>query len=140
MQRRFPSTTFWLIVRRENSRTEVLTIDPDGDGGKETLPVFSFEEEAKMFLRFEMSGNPSWRVRESTVGELALVLLGPYASVKKVALDPLPVEVGGEAMMSLVSLERERFLLSLVDQSKLSSPPRLFSDKSSAGHCSPMPR
>jgi hypothetical protein len=104
------------------------------------LPVFSFEEEAKMFLRFEMSGNPSWRVRESTVGELALVLLGPYTSVKKVALDPLPVEVGGEAMMSLVSLERERFLLSLVDESELSSPPRLSSGKSGAGQCLPMPR
>ena len=140
MHRRFPSTTFWLIVRYENSHTEVLTIDLDGDGGKGTLPVFSFEEEAKMFLRFEMSGNPSWRVRESAVGELALVLLGPYTSVKKVALDPLPVEVGGEAMMSLVSLERERFLLSLVDESKLSSPPRLSSGKSGAGQCLPMPR
>ena len=38
----------WIITSYRNNRMEVLTIDPEGNGG--SLPVFSFEEEAKTFL------------------------------------------------------------------------------------------
>lgn len=78
----------------------MLTFDSDdgGGSGKEALPRFSSEEEAKIFLRFEVLGNWGWRARESPTGELALVLLGVCAGVERVALDPLlPIGVGGEA-------------------------------------------
>lgn len=41
----------WLISKRENDHTEVLTIG-FATGGK-ALPVFGFEEEAETFLRLE---------------------------------------------------------------------------------------
>jgi hypothetical protein len=53
------------------------------------LPVFSFEEEADMFLRLGDYDN-QWRTRESCAGELVSVRYGPCADVKSVALDPLP--------------------------------------------------
>jgi hypothetical protein len=90
----------WLITRYEKGGMEVLILDSDdgGGSGKEALPVFSSEEEAKIFLRFEGSGNGGWRARETPTGELALVLLGVCAGVERVALDPLlPIGVGGEA-------------------------------------------
>jgi hypothetical protein len=90
----------WLITRHEKGGMEVLTLDPDDGGcsGEEALPVFSSEEEAKIFLRFEVSGNGGWRARESPTGALALVLLGVCAGVERVALGPLlPIGGAGEA-------------------------------------------
>lgn len=43
--------SYWLIAEKRNNRIEVLTICTDGE--QETLPVFSCEEEAEIFLRFE---------------------------------------------------------------------------------------
>ena len=40
----------WIITSYRNNRMEVLTIDPDGDDGGRSLPVFSFKEEAQTFL------------------------------------------------------------------------------------------
>jgi hypothetical protein len=102
----------WLITRHDNGRMEVLTIDPGNDG--EALPVFSFEEEAETFLRFEALGT-AWQVREASAGELISMLYGPCVGAKKVALDPLPV-VDGRAVMDLVSLGRERFVRTLTDE------------------------
>jgi hypothetical protein len=99
----------------------VLTIDPVGDGRKATLPIFSFEAEASTFLRSEAPGDAGWRVEESMVGELVSMLLETYVRVERVALDPLPVDLGGEAMIGLLSLDRARFLLSLVDENRLST-------------------
>ncbi len=39
----------WIIASHKNKRMEILTIDPDDDGGS-LLAVFSFEEEAQTFL------------------------------------------------------------------------------------------
>ena len=55
---------------------------------EKALPVFSFEEEARMFL--ELGALDGWRVREPAVGKLTSVLFGPCAGVRRVALDPLP--------------------------------------------------
>ena len=85
---------------------EALTLHTDGT--QETLPVFSSEEEAEIFLRFGgVTGG--WRVRESSAEELVSVLYGPCAGVKKVALDPSP-EMVNEGTVGLVSLLRESFL------------------------------
>ena len=97
----------WLIVRGDCSpQMKVLTINLCGD--REALPVFSFKEEAEMFLRLTMPGK-GWYVRETTTGELISVLYGPCAGVERVVLDPLP-EIFTEAMTYLVSLRRERFV------------------------------
>jgi hypothetical protein len=98
--------SYWLIAEKRNNRLEVLTIRTDED--QETLPVFSSEEEAELFLRFGgVAGG--WRARGSSAGELVSVLSGPCAGVKKVALDPSP-EMVVEGTVSLVSLLRESFM------------------------------
>lgn len=102
----------WLIAKHENDRTEVLTTHPGSD--RETLPIFSYEEEAEMFLWFGAPG-ASWRTRETTAGELVSLLRGPCADVGKVALDPLPL-FGDAAMAGLVSLLREDIVRSLVGE------------------------
>jgi len=89
---------------------EVLTVDPDGDGG--SLPVFSFKEEAEMYLEIEISDG-NWQIMESGSGELVSVLYEQCASVRNVALDPLPSTLADE-MADLVSLDRERFVSRVV--------------------------
>jgi hypothetical protein len=90
---------------------DVLTISHDKNG--EALPVFSFEEEAEMFLQLETLGT-CWRTRETLPGELVSLLRGPCAEVTSVALDPLPV-VDGEVVADLTGRGRDRFVRSLVD-------------------------
>ena len=90
---------------------DVLTIFPGKSG--EALPVFSFEEEAEMFLQLKTL-ETCWRARETTPGELVSLLYGPCAGVKSVALDPLPV-VGGEIAADLTGRGRDRFVRNLLD-------------------------
>lgn len=96
---------YWLIAKRENGReAEVLTV---GVGAEEALAVFSFEEEARLFLLFEDPG-AGWRVKETAAGEMTHALFGPRARARRVVLDPLPAVLGQEANL-LVSLESEEF-------------------------------
>lgn len=97
---------FWLIVRRETGQTRVLTTELVS--GEEALLVFSFEEEAGMFLKLG-APNDGWQVRETTVGELTSILYSVCASVGRVVLDPLPRRTFG-ALNELVSMEREAFM------------------------------
>lgn len=105
-----PRRPLWLITNHENGRMGVFTLGSDGD--RQILPVFSFEEEAEMFLRL---GAPEtgWRARETTAGELTSLLYGPCSGVKKVALDPLPV-VDGEVVFDLAGWGRRDFLRDFV--------------------------
>ncbi len=105
--RELPSpVSYWLIVQCQNNVTEPLTFHTDGE--RETLPVFSSEEEAEIFLRFGgVTGG--WRTRENSVGELTSVLCRLGAGVKNVALDPSPGMVI-EGTVGLVSLLRESFI------------------------------
>ena len=106
----------WIITSYRNNRMEVLTIDPEGNGG--SLPVFSFEEEAKTFLGLSENDQEEerrWRIRETTAGELVSVLMAPCVEVRRVALDPLPLTLGmGRLMASLCSVARERFVEELL--------------------------
>jgi hypothetical protein len=97
---------YWLIVRHERNRMEMLTVRLAGGG--ETLPVFSFEEEARVFCERGALGS-GWRLRVTSTGELASVLLGLCAHVERVALDPLPL-AGAEMLVALVSMRREDFV------------------------------
>ena len=82
--RRPVGSAYWLIT---NGRRDVLSLYYEGE---EMLPVFSYREEAEMFLRLGIVGY-GWRASESGARELVSVLYGPCASVSAVALDPLSV-------------------------------------------------
>ena len=71
------------------------------------MPVFSFEEEAEMFLH--LGGYDGWRARESCAGELVSVLCGPCLDAKDVALDPLP-QMLEDGTIGLVRVGRRRFV------------------------------
>lgn len=111
LQSRLARRRRWVIAKHESSTIEILTIVPDGQ--EEVLPVFSFKEEAELFLRCEALGR-KWAARETMPGELASVLYGPCSGVTAVALDPLP-EILGSAMVGLVSMDRQRFLRILLE-------------------------
>ena len=101
------SRTRWLIARDgAYGRLDPLCVYA---GTARVLPVFSFEEEAEMFLRLEGYEGGGWRARESSAGELVSVLCGPCKDVKGVALDPLP-EMLKDRMVGLVGVERRCFL------------------------------
>jgi hypothetical protein len=71
---------YWLLVKHETNSTGVLAIDLDGR--EKALAVFSFAEEAELFLHHEPSGT-GWQVRETMIGELITVLYGFRAGVGK---------------------------------------------------------
>lgn len=81
----------------------------DGAGGRRVLPVFSFEEEAEMFLRLGGRDGGGWRARETSAGELVSVLCSPCADAGGVALDPLP-GMAADGTAGLAEVDRERFL------------------------------
>ena len=108
--------SYWLLARGEVGRTEMLTVDLDGLGG--ALAVFGFEDEAEMFSLWASGGE--WQLKETTAEELAGMLSGPYATVKFVALDPLP-ELVSWGMVGLVSLRRERFVECILERAKSES-------------------
>ena len=83
---------------------EVLTLQCE-----KVLPVFSYKEEAQMFLRFSRGAGEGCRVTESGAGELVSVLYGLCGEVEEVALDPLP-EMVAERTVGLVSLDRGFFI------------------------------
>ncbi|MDP9481581.1 MAG: hypothetical protein M3R38_38950 [Actinomycetota bacterium] len=101
-------TRWWLIFRSAGRGVtwEALTVDLDGE---EALAVFSFREEAEMFLELEGLARNGWRVRESRAGELASVLCGPCAGVEGVALDP-PSEIVADRALALIYMGRDAFL------------------------------
>jgi hypothetical protein len=96
---------YWLLAKHRCGRLEVL-ITGLADG-RRVLPVFSFEEEASLYLRHGTRG--SWQVRQTRAGELASLLCGLCSKVELVALDPIS-DVETDAMNTLVNLERERFM------------------------------
>jgi hypothetical protein len=105
----------WIITCYRHNRMDILTIDPDADGG--FLPVFSFEEEAETFLcLFEDDEKKmEWCIRQTSAGELVSVLMAPCTSVRRVALDPLPLSCG-RAALPLLSVSREHFVQELMGE------------------------
>jgi hypothetical protein len=79
---------YWLIVAREGFRMRVRTVR-DADA----MPVFSREGDVASFLR-AAGLEDGWRARETSLGELVSLLLGPYADVSRILLDPLAGDVG----------------------------------------------
>ncbi|MDP9440538.1 MAG: hypothetical protein M3P49_17660 [Actinomycetota bacterium] len=100
----------WVVTRGGSGGTEVLTDDLDGE--RETLPVFSFEDEAAMFLWLRTTER-GWRATETTPGQLVSILYGPCAHVRRVVLDPL-LEIADPTQEGPVSMDREGFLEAVV--------------------------
>jgi hypothetical protein len=102
-------SAWWLLARHRDSQKKVPTL---AFGGSEMLPVFSFREEAEMYLLIERLGGDR-QIRKTGAGDLVSVLDGPYASVRSVALDPLPSMLAEDAA-ELGSLGRKRFVSKVV--------------------------
>ena len=108
---------YWVIARdakdgfgRPVGQPDLLTVDLDGTG--QALPVFSFEEEAEMFLWLQTTEDGR-EVRETTPGQLVSILYGPCAHVGRVMLDPLP-EIGVRMQISLLGMDRNDFVESVM--------------------------
>jgi hypothetical protein len=114
--RRAGTQRYWVIAKDAKDtkdgfgQPDLLTVDLDGTG--EALPVFSFEEEAEMFLLLQTTEDGR-EVRETTPGQLVSILYGPCADVGRVMLDPLP-EIGARMQTSLLGMDRNDFVESVM--------------------------
>ena len=89
-----PARSHHVMARDGGEGLEVLRVTV---GRKShVLPVFSAGWAARGYLFAEAPGG-GWYVRACTPGELASLLIGPWAGVGWVALDPRPGRSGGEA-------------------------------------------
>ena len=121
--RRAGRQRYWVIARNakdgigQPGQPDLLSVDLDGTG--EALPVFSFEEEAEMFLWLQRT-EEGREVRETTSGQLVSILYGPCADVGRVMLDPLP-EIGTRVQISLLDMDRNDFVESAMGARSLDS-------------------
>ncbi len=121
VSRRGGAQRYWVIAKDANEgfgQLDLLTVDLDGAG--EALPVFSFEEEAEMFLWLQRT-EEGREVRETTPGQLVSILYGPCADVGRVMLDPLP-EIGVRMQISLLGMDRNDFVESVMGARSLDKP------------------
>src|SRR5215216_7803466 len=112
---------YWVIARDAKDgfgQPDLLTVDFDGAG--EALPIFSFEEEAEMFLWLQTTEDGR-EVREITPGQLVSILYGPCTDVERVMLDPLP-EIGARVQISLLGMDRHDFVESVMGARSLETP------------------
>jgi hypothetical protein len=119
--RRAGTQRYWVIAKDAKDgfgQLELLTVDLDGTG--EALPVFSFEQEAEMFLWLQTT-EEGQEVRETTPGQLVSILYGPCAHVGRVMLDPLP-EIGARMQISLLGMDRNDFVESVMGARSLDKP------------------
>jgi hypothetical protein len=119
--RRAGMQRYWVIAKDAKDRfgqLDLLAVDLDGTG--EALAVFSFEEEAEMFLWLKRTEDGR-EVRETTPGQLVSILYGPCADVGRVVLDPLP-EIGASMQIRPSSLDRRDFVESVMGARSLEPP------------------
>jgi hypothetical protein len=121
VSRRAGTQRYWVIAKDAKDgfgQPELLTVDLEGT--EEALPVFSFEEEAEMFLWLQTTEDGR-EVRETTPGQLVSILYGPCADVGKVMLDPLP-EIGARMQIGLLGMDRRDFVESVMGARSLETP------------------
>ena len=116
--RRAGTQRYWVIANDGFGKPDLLTVDLDGAG--EALPIFSFEEEAEMFLWLRRTEDGQ-EVRETTPGQIVSILYGPCADVGRVMLDPLP-EIGARMQISLLGMDRRDFVESVMGARSLETP------------------
>jgi hypothetical protein len=121
VSRRTGTQRYWVIAKDTKDgvgQLELLTVGLDGTG--EALPIFSFEEEAEMFLWLRRT-EEGHEVRETTPGQLVSILYGPCADVGRVMLDPLP-GIGARMQISLLGMDRHDFVESVMGARSLDTP------------------
>src|SRR5215203_5733761 len=102
-------SALWIITRYLHNRMDVLTFAPED--GTRFLALFSFKEEAELFLGLLEEDDQKkhcWRSRETSAGELLSILYGPCKGVGGVALDPLPLSSCSRSMLHFLSANRKR--------------------------------
>jgi hypothetical protein len=104
-------SSWWLVARNGEGPLEVFTLD-----GGETLPVFSGEGEAELFLWLREERAYGWEVHQSSAEELVFVLSGPCSRAGLVAIDP-SAEIFDGQDVRVPGLDREGFLEWLVSRS-----------------------
>jgi hypothetical protein len=121
VSRRAGTQRYWVIAKDAKDgfgQLDLLTVDLDGTG--EALPVFSFKEEAEMFLWLQTT-EEGQKVREIAPGQLVSILYGPCADTGRVMLDPLP-EVGARMQIGLFGMDRHDFVESVMGARSLDTP------------------
>ena len=99
---RIQPKTFWLIV--QDVVDQPMFFELETGSGANSLPIFSFEEEAQLFLR--LGGLEGlWRASETDAATLAETCF----DAQYVVLDPFP-EIGLDTLDEAVSLRWEMFL------------------------------
>src|SRR5919112_6146746 len=116
--RRAGTQRYWVIAKDGFGPPDLLTVDLEGTG--EALPIFSFEEEAEMFLWLQTTEDGR-EVMETTPGQLVSILYGACADVGRVMLDPLP-EIGACVQISLLGMDRHDFVESVMGARSLDTP------------------
>jgi hypothetical protein len=101
----------WLIVSLTDGKTDVLTLD---GGGDRVLPVFSFRDEADMYVHLQL-GTPGWGPRVFSADEIVSMLLSSLSEVTRVALDPLP-EACDKTLLDLLCVRRDAFVRALLGE------------------------
>jgi hypothetical protein len=101
----------WLIASLTDGKTDVLTLD---GGGDRVLPVFSFRDEAEMYVQLQL-GTPGWGPRVFSADEIVSMLLDSLSDVSRVALDPLP-EACDKTLLDLLCVRRDAFVGSLLGE------------------------
>lgn len=96
----------YCLISDDVGPTDVYVMDLAGLG--RSLPVFSFREEAELFLTLGGLGG-GWRAVESGAGDILALIFGPGADVKSVVLDPIPTMLR-DSTAGLVSLSLESFV------------------------------
>lgn len=113
---RISGREYWLVAKVEDGPKSPLTVILPG--GREALPIFSFAEEAEMFLWFGWDGCRAFEVSRD---DLLSMLSEPRVVADAVVLDPSP-EIMAEMAVGLVTLSRERFVARIADAESPKDP------------------
>ncbi|AHY46228.1 Hypothetical Protein RradSPS_0945 [Rubrobacter radiotolerans] len=96
---------YW-IISADSASDEVLVV---GDEDSGVVPVFSFREEALLYLSYGVRKS-GWTVSQRSEEEVVDLLCGPYSWTAGVALDPIPEFAGQDDALAFTTLGRREFL------------------------------
>lgn len=96
---------FWVVCEEPEDPVVPLTVGLTGLG--ETLPVFSFEEEALLYLGAR--DTDGLRTARLPAGRLLMLLLGRWSGFGSVALDPIS-DLDADLAIPLTTMSRARFV------------------------------
>lgn len=101
--------SYWLLVRDTENGIETLTTGLSNSG--RMLPVFSFKEEAEMYLCMR-GPRDEWRIKEILPEKLRSLFDTVLDNIVSVTLDPIPENSFFDAS-GLLSITRQDFIFRL---------------------------